>query len=69
MIISDPLIEYITVSPSGSSAVTWPMALVFSSTLKVELEINIGPPSLRSKISIVTSLVTVSMLSVSERVI
>ena len=59
----------VTASPSASVAVTVPIAVWFSAALKVASEVNWGATSLTLVIAIMTSFVTVSVLSVKDRVI
>ena len=53
--ISDPEMEYVIVSPSASEAATVPIAVWFSSALKVTDEVNFGLLSL--------TLVTLTVIS------
>ena len=55
-------------SPSASVATTDPIAVWFSAALKVASEVNAGATSLMFVTAIVTSLVTVSVPSVKDRV-
>ena len=58
MLISELFIENVKSSPSGSVAVTVPIAVWFSSTLKMSSDVNTGAASFTSIISIVMSLET-----------
>ena len=67
---SDPETVKVTLSPSSSSvAVTVSIAVWFSAALKVALEVKTGATSLTLVIAMVTSLVTVSVPSVKDKVI
>ena len=59
----------VTTSPSASEAVTVPTAVWFSSIVKVASDVNSGTMSLTFVISMVTSLVSVSLPSVKDKVI
>ena len=65
---SDPETLKLTESPSASVAVNVPIAVWFSATLKVALEVNSGAISLTLVILIVISLVTVAVPSVKDSV-
>ena len=67
---SEPVVtEYVIVSPSGSVAVTEPMAFFFFFSSKVVELVIVGAISLRLVTVTVMSLVTVSVPSVRDRVI
>ena len=66
---SVPEILKLKLSPSGSLAVTIPIAVWFSAALKVASEVKTGAASFISIIVIVIFLVTVSVPSVNVNVI
>ena len=69
MASSVPETVKVTASPSASVATTEPIVDWFSAALKVASEVKTGAISLTLVIEIVTSLVTVSTLSVKDKVI